>query len=173
MRIIFAFWGERRRSFASLRMTGWGVTPNAVRGLLFKSRRWTDPPPTLPETQTAEISRFARDDRIWESFLPFGEKLERGAKPSFQNVSLRGAQATRVSQIWGGKKHPLKTPPNALNPLWGKFERGTFPLSIEEEMSHFVRHDGVSVVTPRRLCEESPLLNRGGHSPPPTPPKEF
>jgi hypothetical protein len=36
---------------------------------------------------------------------------------------------------------PSKLPQKALNPLWGKFERGQFPLSIKEEMSRFVRHD--------------------------------
>jgi len=76
-------------------MTGWGVTPNAVRGLL----------------------------RLVEEVL----------------------------------LHPLKTPQNALNPLWGKFERGKVPFSIEEEMSRFARYDQHDV-TPSRLCEGTPTL---------------
>ena len=89
-----------------------------------------------------------------------------------------------------------------FNSFWGKFERGTLPLSIEEEMSHFVRHDTIKslfgeirrrsfasfrttkirtvgkgvtfplCVTPSCLCEGSPPLNGGGLCPLPTPPKD-
>ena len=69
------------------------VTPNAVRGLLLESRRWTDPPRTPPENKKggdvslrstwhkkslfdgdkAEILRFAQDDQNtvgWEGVSP-------------------------------------------------------------------------------------------------------
>jgi len=38
-------------------MTGWGVTPNAVRGLLFKSRRWIDPPRTPPKKDFMSLGK--------------------------------------------------------------------------------------------------------------------
>jgi hypothetical protein len=49
----------------------------------------------------------------------------------------------RVSNsIEGVRGSPSRLPQKALNPLWGKFERGTFaPFDLKEEMSHFVRHD--------------------------------
>jgi len=75
----------------------------------------------------------------------FGEKLERERSPRSKMCHPERSEGSPPFNR-GGEQTLLEL----------------YPKTKTEEMSHFVRHDGVSVVTPRRLCEESPTFNRGG-----------
>jgi len=83
-----------------------------------KLRMEKSPHPTPPKTETEEISRFARNDWVWESFFPFafGEKLERGRSPrsNIRRSLTKGVRDDTSCRFWKGVCFPFR-----LN--WGDF----------------------------------------------------